>query len=267
MKKRFIRFFAVIVSVCSALALAMSLSACGNKDNYIKVSLKTPEKLPEEIVSVELWANMTDGDGVQHYLETAEEGKNFIWIGVRCKLGYEPDLTAVTNTFTVKLDYNRADVYLDENNTVGVYSCPIDTSKFSGEEVISVTGGVRDAYYPMSLSTNANGDTVLGNYEKFSVTIDGKSFTFADFVWTDNPKKAIVPHGKPFTVTVKIDGKTFTKDDGSYICSPVWSDYEQVYYEGDELFKISGDTISYKLIMRGTGTIFIDLPILNNLYE
>ena len=281
MKKALMRFFAVIICVCS-VALAASLSACGNKDKYYKVSYSTGN-LPEQIISVDLSSNMSTND-VPYYLESKEEGQNFIGFHVTCRLGFEPDLTVKTNNSTLSLSFNREDImFLDlymkdgevlaedtegaEKVSTARYYCPIDNSKLSGEEQLTVTGGVKAAYYPVSLTVFENLAPKLGNYENLTVTINAQAFTFEDF--TFNPeKKAIVPYDKPFTVTVKVAGKTFAEEDGNYICSPVWTaNWEQVMYPGEKLFKVEGDSISYQVIFRGQGTLFIDLPFLNNLYQ
>ena len=267
MKTKLKQIFALIISVCSVLAFAIAFSACGNREKYCKISLDTSGGLPEEILSVELSVNMTDGNGVQHYIVTAEEGKNFVYLNVRCKIGYEPDFYVQTNGGSLRLKLNREQVILEEDMTVGRYSLSIDTSKLSGDEVLKLEGRVKDAYYPVSLTVNDTSVPMLGDYGKFSVTINGMKYGFDDFIWYDNPKKVIVPHGKPITVTVKIEGKAFTQNDGNYICSPVWSNYEQVFYDNGELFKVEGDSISYRVILRGTGTIFLDLAALNNIYE
>lgn len=268
MKKRIMRIFALIASVCSVLALALTLTACGNSDTYHSISLDLSEK-PTEILSVELSANMYDQGGSPYYLETKEEGVKYIIITVTCAVGFEPDLTVTSNAASVKFEFNREEVEVIKENTVGRYICKIDNSILSGDETLKVTGGVKEgAYYPVTLTVYEGFATIIGEYETFSVTILDKNYTFADFNKEDTPTKVLIPHGEPFVLTVKIEGHTFTlHDDSRFICSPIWShDSERLRFDDGLLFKLDDDTISYKMVIYGAGTIFVSLEALNTYY-
>lgn len=275
MKKSFLRALAVIAAVVLSAGTAALFSACGNKDKYSKISFNFVNKQPDQVLDITLSSVTEDSEGNHLYVENAAT-EGFVYITVVCEYGFEPSFSFKANGVAVDAELDRdatqpvsVEVTEEDKEPPYKFLYKLDTRQFSGDTVLSISGNVVTAHYKLAFSFTEK-EQKSGNYEDFTLTVDGVTYTFAQLWEMDAEQggKAIYPKfNLLLAVKCKIDGKTFVDGETRQDLLTVRGALISVTEVGMDEVQMKDDTITYLLIPRGTVEISLSFSALNDLYN